>query len=131
MSGEHTKSSEQLLAQSQETLSPYAGIEHTELIGMFYESKGNPDIGRELSVRLFTHAGGIDDVENTPLLRRDGTQVFDENTPLVLADYVNFAVKHHFNAVESILSFLMMSPGEPDYEAMKETVQEWMGVAKV
>lgn len=105
-----------------ETVSPYAEIGHTELIGEFYATEGDPDIGRELSVRIFEHAGFDGDPRAVPLNGRDGTQVQENGQSLTLADYVNFAAVHHFEALENILEFLMMKPGEQDYVTMRATI---------
>ncbi|HVV66925.1 MAG TPA: hypothetical protein VHB72_02535 [Candidatus Saccharimonadales bacterium] len=91
-------------------------ISHAELIDRFYETEGDPAIGRELSVRLFKHACLASDPSTTPLIGRDGKQVQGDNGPLTLADYVNFATAHHPHALEGILDFLMEQPGTPEYE---------------
>ena len=102
-----------------ETVSAYEGIGHDDLIGMFYETMGDPDIGRELSVRLFDHAGLAIDPTSVPLMGRDGLQVDKDGVGLTLADYINYAADHHFEAVGSILSFLSMKPGDADYQGIQ------------
>ncbi|HKU18023.1 MAG TPA: hypothetical protein VJP80_02005 [Candidatus Saccharimonadales bacterium] len=114
----------------QETASPYAGFEHSMLIDRFYETEGDPDIGRELSVRLFAHAGLEGDPRVVPLIGRDGTQVQGSDGPLTLADYVNFAARHHIDALEGILSFLMMEPGQEDYVAVRATMLSRLGAGR-
>ncbi len=98
--------------------SPFAAYDHPTLIDKFYESEGDPNIGKELAIRLFAHAGvGTADPNTAPLIGRDGAQVQGEEGPLVLADYVNYAAVHHFRYVEGILGFLLVHPGEEEYEA--------------
>jgi len=105
-----------------EAVSPYAEFGHAELIDRFYETEGDPAIGTELSVRLFAHAGVPADPRTEPLRGRDGTQVQLGGKLLMLADYVNYAAMHHFEAVEDILSFLMMQSGTQDYEMVRATM---------
>jgi hypothetical protein len=107
---------------SPEADSPYNTLAHAELIDRFYATEGDPDMGRELSIRLFAHADFADDPMTAPLIGGDGKRVQEDGKPLVLADYINFAAGHHFEALESILDFLMMEPGTPDYETMRATM---------
>jgi hypothetical protein len=107
---------------SPEAASVYDTLAHAELIDQFYVTEGDPDIGRELSVRLFAHADFADDPRTAPLIGGDGAQVQEDGQPLKLADYVNFAARHHFEALESILDFLLMTPGTQDYETMRATM---------
>ncbi|HSX07204.1 MAG TPA: hypothetical protein VLG92_05800 [Candidatus Saccharimonadia bacterium] len=113
-----------------EAASPYAEFGHAELIGQFYETEGDPDIGRELSVRLFEHAGLTIDPRVAPLIGRDGMQVRESDGPLTLSDYVNFAARHHLEALEEILDFLMKKPGEQDYEATRATIAGRLSLGK-
>nr|MDQ3094129.1 hypothetical protein [bacterium] len=73
-------------------------------------------------VRIFKHAGFNIDPRTTPLTGKDGAQVISEGRPLTLADYVNYAAVHHFEALESILGFLEMQKGNTDYEAMSKAI---------
>ncbi len=100
----------------------FESLSDTELIDQFYVSEGNPVIGKELAVRIFAHANFTDDPNTTPLIGRDGKQVVQAGQPLVLSDYVNFAVTHHFDAVEGILDFLRMKSGTQDYETVRQSV---------
>lgn len=102
--------------------SPFAAVEHAALIEKFYETEGDPDIGRELSLRILAHAEFPGNPIATPLIGRDGMPVQQDGVSLSLADYVNFAVGHHFEAVESILDFLMMQKGSPDYDTMRAAI---------
>lgn len=97
---------------------PYRGIENAALVVKFYEMGADPEIGRELSLRLMAHSGYAGDPATEPLIGKDGKPVLDAETgqPLTLADYVNFATEDHFYAVEGILNFLHTKPGEPEYE---------------
>jgi hypothetical protein len=113
-----------LEARQPEVVSPYAGIGHEELIDEFYEADGgDPAIGKELSARLLRHAGFTGDPNTTPLIGRDGTRVVEDGRPLVLADYINFAAaghtEGHLEALDEILGFLDMGPGQQDYESMR------------
>lgn len=119
---------EPLYPQRAESL--YVAIESDELIGRFYETEGDPDIGRELSIRLFEHAEFPDDPETTPLIGRDGEQVQEDGQSLMQAEYVNFAARHHFEALETILDFLMMEKGSPDYGTMRAAMLARLGVAR-
>lgn len=98
-------------------VSPYAELSHAQLIGQFYETEGDTNIGRELSDRLFRHAGLTIDPNVTPLLGRDGKQIQEGGASLTLTDYVNYAAGHHFEALEGILDFLLTQPGDGNYEA--------------
>jgi len=105
-----------------EVVSPYAELMHAELIDRFYESEGDPAIGTELSVRLFAHAGLEIDPRTAPLLGRDGNPVKQGDRTLMLADYVNYAAGHHFEALEGILDFLMTKPGDENYDTTRATI---------
>lgn len=107
---------------SPEAASPYAEFGHAELIDRFYATEGDPAIGTELSVRLLAHAGIPVNPRTAPLIGRDGRQVLLDGKPLALADYVNYAARHHFEAVEGILDFLMLQPGTQDYELKHATM---------
>lgn len=107
---------------SPEDASPFAAFSHRALIDRYYETEGSPNVGLELSIRLFRHAGLVGDPTIMPLIGRNGAQVEEGGRPLMLADYVNFAAKHHFEAVESILDFLTMQPGTQDYDAMRASM---------
>lgn len=109
---------------SPEVVSPYAEFEHPALIEAFYETEGNPDIGVELAVRMFAHAGIAEDPRAQPLIGRTGAQIEVNGKPLTLADYVNYAADNHIDALPGILGFLMTNPGEPDYETMRTTMQD-------
>ncbi len=109
--------------------SAYAAYTHDALIDAFYESEGSPEIGRELSTRLFQHAGLTGDPAQEPLIGRDGAQVQHNNQPLTLADYVNFAADHHFEALEPILDFLMTKPGEHEYETTRAIMLSRLNIA--
>lgn len=104
---------------SPESPNPYARYGHEELIGQFYESEGDPAIGEELGVRLYTHAGLAGDPRTIPLIGRGGPQFAENGRPLMLSDYVNFAAQRHIEALEEILAFLTMKPGTADYENVR------------
>lgn len=106
-------------------------IAHPELIDIFYETEGDAEVGRELSVRIFEHAGFPADPTTTPLIGRDGKPVQQDGKGLTLADYVNFAAQHHFEAVESILDFLMMEKQSPNYETMRATILARLNITRV
>lgn len=110
---------------AQEARVRYVALENPVLINQFFKTKGNPDIGRELSIRYFEHAGFTGDPLTTPLIGRDGKQVQHNGQLLVLADYVNFAADHHFEALtvpKGVFESLLMEPGTPDYEDMCASV---------
>lgn len=111
-----------MTSHSPENHTQFEEIRHQDLIDMFYESEGDLDIGRELSSRLFKHAGIDIDLSRMPLLKSDGNQVIEDGVSLTMQDYVNYAASNHFYALESILSFLLMQPGERDYEDSKKTM---------
>ncbi len=108
---------------------PYSGIGNAALVVKFYEMGADPDIGRELSLRLMAHAGYTGDPVAEPLTGKDGKPVQDAETgqPLTLADYVNFATEHHFYALEGILNFLHTTPGEPEYEEGRAAYSGYLG----
>lgn len=106
----------------------YAELEHSTLINKFYATEGDKDIGRELAIRLFEHAGYEGDPGTTPLIGRNGFQLIDDNNRLTLADYVNYAAGHHFDAIGEILDFLQMEPGESNYEGWRNAMFGRLGV---
>lgn len=110
-------------------VAPYDGIGNAALIVKFYEMGADPEIGRELSVRLLAHAGYTGDPTTEPLTGKEGKRVQDAETGqlLTLADYVNFATEHHFYALEDILNFLHTKPGEPKYEEGREAYAGYLG----
>lgn len=115
------------ITAGQETASPFADESHMSLIGSFYATEGDPTIGRELSARLFAHAGLANDPATLPLIGPDGRQVQGgDGSPLTLVDYVNYAAVHHPHAIEGILDFLTMQPGQPDYMAVRGTMFDWL-----
>lgn len=97
----------------------YGGVGSLDLIVEFFDSDVDQAIGRELSVRIMEHAGFPGDPDTAPLIGSDGSQIEKDGNPLTLADYINYAVDHHFEAVESILTFLLMERGSPEYETMR------------
>lgn len=109
----------------------YIGIRTPELIGQFYETKGDPAIGRELSIRLLEHAGLGRGVSDRPLAGRDGRQVVAGDRPLVLADYVNYAAEHHFAALDEVFNFFLMQEGTPDYEAARAGMLARINAGKI
>lgn len=109
-------------SESSETGLRNVELEHSDLIDRFYESEGDPVIGTELSVRIFQHASFMGDPIVTPLLGGNGEQVIDDGKPLVLADYINFATKHHPDAVEQILDFLLLEAGTKEFEDIKSVI---------
>jgi hypothetical protein len=109
-------------AAQAEVASPYAKLETLELVDLFYERDADPAVGQEIAVRYFEHAGFTDDSRTTPLIGRDGKQVQEDGRQLFLVDYINYAAKHHSEALDSILSFLLMRPGEQDYEDMRASI---------
>jgi hypothetical protein len=98
-------------------VSPFADVGDADLIERFFDSEGDPAIGRELSIRLLKHANYVGDPTTEPLLK-EGKPMFDEASQrtLTLADYVYYANKNYFWALEEILDFLYTEPGSSEYQ---------------
>lgn len=114
-------------AAQAEAVSPHAKLETLEIVDLFYEKNTNDpeaaqEVGQEVAVRFFEHAGLTDDPRTTPLIGRDGKQVQEDGRPLFFVDYINYAARHHPNALDSILSFFLMEPGEQEYEDMRAVI---------
>ena len=105
----------------------YADVDSVELVGIFYDTEGDLTVGKELSSRVFEHAGFSGELSTVPLVGRDGSQIQEDGRALMLIDYINFAARHHFDAVPAILDFLSMDKGSQDFETMRAVIVDRLG----